>query len=61
VELTGVGVRLLAKAEFALAEAENEVLAALDDTQRETLYSLLQQAATGAALNCSQALNEDTS
>src|SRR3954469_8044486 len=53
VELTGTGVRLLAKAELALAEAEDEVLAALDATQRETLYGLLQQAMRGHAMTCS--------
>jgi DNA-binding MarR family transcriptional regulator len=60
VELTDTGLRDLTKAEFALAAAENEVLGALDDTQRETLYCLLQQAATGAAISCSAALAEDT-
>jgi DNA-binding MarR family transcriptional regulator len=60
VELTDAGTRCLAKAEFALAAAENEVLGALDDTQRETLYCLLQQAATGTALSCSEAVAEDT-
>ena len=44
VELTDVGAKQLAKAEFALAGVEDEVLGALDGDQRETLYSLLQQA-----------------
>ncbi len=48
VELTDTGLRLLAKAEFALAAAEDAVLGALDDTQRETLYGLLQQAMAGS-------------
>ncbi|WP_328868811.1 MarR family winged helix-turn-helix transcriptional regulator [Streptomyces sp. NBC_00287] len=47
VEITANGLELLDKAECALAAAENEVLAALDATERETLYSLLQQAANG--------------
>jgi DNA-binding MarR family transcriptional regulator len=47
VELTTAGLELLNKAECALAAAENEVLAALDEAQRETLYSLLQQATNG--------------
>jgi DNA-binding MarR family transcriptional regulator len=47
VEVTANGLELLDKAERALAAAENEVLAALDEAQRETLYALLQQAANG--------------
>ncbi|WP_329131921.1 MarR family winged helix-turn-helix transcriptional regulator [Streptomyces sp. NBC_01476] len=43
VDLTGAGVERLAKAEFALAAAENEVLGMLDAEQRETLYGLLHQ------------------
>ncbi|HWD07106.1 MAG TPA: MarR family winged helix-turn-helix transcriptional regulator [Amycolatopsis sp.] len=44
VELTDVGAKKLAKAEFALAAVEDEVLTALTSEQREELYSLLQQA-----------------
>ncbi|MEV6445046.1 MarR family winged helix-turn-helix transcriptional regulator [Amycolatopsis sp. NPDC051716] len=44
VELTDVGAKLLARAEFALAAVEDEVFSALDGEQRETLYTLLQQA-----------------
>jgi DNA-binding MarR family transcriptional regulator len=56
VELTANGLELLDKAERALTAAENEVLAALDETQRETLYSLLQQAANGEASgSCTEA------
>ncbi|WP_103347561.1 MarR family winged helix-turn-helix transcriptional regulator [Amycolatopsis sp. CA-128772] len=44
VELTDVGAKLLARAEFALAAVEDEVFSALGDDQRETLYELLQQA-----------------
>ncbi|MGH3377901.1 MAG: MarR family winged helix-turn-helix transcriptional regulator [Actinoallomurus sp.] len=52
VQLTDAGVSLLAKAECALAAAEDDVLAALDPAQRETLYGLLQQATSGAAPTC---------
>lgn len=58
VELTDTGRRRLGQAECALAEAEEEVLGALDAAQRETLYHLLQQAATGDALGA--ACTEDT-
>lgn len=51
VELTDAGLRRLEQAECALAVAEDEVLGALDATQRETLYHLLQQAATGDVLS----------
>ncbi|MFI9449809.1 MarR family winged helix-turn-helix transcriptional regulator [Amycolatopsis sp. NPDC052450] len=46
VELTDVGAKQLAKAEFALAAVEDEVLGALDKDQRETLYTLLYQASS---------------
>ena len=46
VELTDVGVKLLARAEFALTAVEDEVFRGLDHDQRETLYELLQQAAS---------------
>ncbi|MET8997322.1 MarR family winged helix-turn-helix transcriptional regulator [Amycolatopsis sp. Hca4] len=46
VELTDVGAKLLARAEFALAAVEDEVFSALSDDQRETLYTLLQQASS---------------
>ncbi|WP_326568765.1 MarR family winged helix-turn-helix transcriptional regulator [Amycolatopsis rhabdoformis] len=44
VELTDVGAKKLAKAEFALAAVEDEVLGGLTPDQREELYCLLQQA-----------------
>jgi DNA-binding MarR family transcriptional regulator len=44
VELTPAGAEALARAEFALAAVEDEVLAGLDSAQRETLYQLLGQA-----------------
>ncbi|EOD65550.1 MarR family winged helix-turn-helix transcriptional regulator [Amycolatopsis vancoresmycina] len=49
VELTGVGAKLLARAEFALTAVEDEVFSALSDDQRETLYELLQQATRKSA------------
>jgi DNA-binding MarR family transcriptional regulator len=55
VELTDAGIKRLARAEFALAEAEDEVLGALDRGQRETLNALLQQATGGGPVNCAEA------
>jgi MarR family transcriptional regulator, lower aerobic nicotinate degradation pathway regulator len=52
VELTDAGARQLAKAESALAAIEDEVLGALDESQRATLYDLLLQAARGGETNC---------
>ncbi|MCI2424068.1 MarR family winged helix-turn-helix transcriptional regulator [Saccharopolyspora sp. K220] len=52
VELTEVGAHKLAKAEFALAAAEDEVLGALDNDQRDMLYDLLHRATTGSTLIC---------
>lgn len=47
VRLTDHGARLLAKAEFSLAEVEDAVLCALDTDQRAQLYDLLALAASG--------------
>jgi DNA-binding MarR family transcriptional regulator len=58
VELTDAGARQLAEVECAMAAVEEEVLAALDASQRETLYSLLQQAATGTVVNCTTAVHD---
>jgi DNA-binding MarR family transcriptional regulator len=58
VELTDAGAEQLAKVECALAAVEEEVLGALDASQRETLYSLLQQAATGTVVNCPGAIDD---
>jgi hypothetical protein len=59
VDLTDVGAKKLAKAEFALAAVEDEVLAALTLEQREQLYSLLQQAtATTDIVACAGAEDE---
>lgn len=48
VRLTDAGARHLARAEFALNAAEDEVLGALDAGQRRDLHALLQQAMVGA-------------
>jgi DNA-binding MarR family transcriptional regulator len=58
VELTDAGADQLARAECALSAVEDEVLGALDDSQRETLYSLLQQAAAGTAVSCAEAIDD---
>jgi MarR family transcriptional regulator, lower aerobic nicotinate degradation pathway regulator len=58
VELTDAGAQRLAKAECALAEVEQEVLGALDASQRETLYNLLQLAATGPGGTCPASMLE---
>jgi DNA-binding MarR family transcriptional regulator len=52
VELTEAGVQRLSKAECALAQVDEEVLSALDASQRETLYDLLQLAASGTGVGC---------
>jgi MarR family transcriptional regulator, lower aerobic nicotinate degradation pathway regulator len=57
VELTEAGSRQLAKVELALAAVEGEVLGALDESQRETLYNLLLQAARGMEQSCPQAID----
>jgi DNA-binding MarR family transcriptional regulator len=58
VELTDAGAQQLTKAESALSAVEDEVLGALDQSQRETLYSLLQQAATGTVVSCTEAIDD---
>ena len=58
VEITPAGANLLAKVEVALAAVEDEVLGGLDPEQRETLYSLLQQATSDHAPNCPRAVDE---
>jgi DNA-binding MarR family transcriptional regulator len=58
VELTEAGAQQLAKAECALAEVDEEVLGALDASQRETLYHLLQLAATGTGVSCPRGMLE---
>jgi DNA-binding MarR family transcriptional regulator len=52
VALTDAGAKRLAEAESALVEVEDEVLGALDDSQREVLHNLLLQAARGGDVSC---------
>ncbi len=59
VELTDDGSERLAEAESALAAVEDDVLSALDTEQRETLFSLLQQATTSHVLDCAAAAEEE--
>jgi DNA-binding MarR family transcriptional regulator len=54
VELTDAGADLLAQAEFALAAAEDEVLALLDREQREQLSALLQLATAETPAICAE-------
>jgi DNA-binding MarR family transcriptional regulator len=58
VELTTHGQSRLAEAESALADAENEVLGALDAEERETLYSLLVRATTSHVVDCTEAVSD---
>lgn len=59
VELTDVGAKKLAKAEFALAGVEDEVLASLNHDEREQLYGLLQQATATTEIGaCAGAVDE---
>src|SRR5882762_6519750 len=52
VALTDAGAKRLADAERALVSVEDEVLGALDDSQREVLNNLLLQAARGGEVSC---------
>lgn len=52
VALTGHGAERLAEAEAALAEAEDDVLSALDRDQRTMLYTLLRQATASHVVEC---------
>jgi DNA-binding MarR family transcriptional regulator len=58
VELTPAGEERLATAEAAIGAAEDDVLGALSDRQREQLFELLQQASAGRALDCAAAAAE---
>ena len=58
VELTAAGEERLAAAERAIGAAEDEVLGALSDRQREQLFELLQQASAGRAPDCGAAAAE---
>lgn len=59
VELTADGRERLAEAEAALAAAEDDVLGALDGSERETLYKLLAQATTSHVVDCAAAVAEE--
>src|ERR1700760_575140 len=58
VELTPAGEERLAAAESAIGAAEDEVLRALRDRQREQLFELLQRASAGRAPDCAGAAAE---
>jgi MarR family transcriptional regulator, lower aerobic nicotinate degradation pathway regulator len=58
VELTPAGGERLAAAEAAIGAAEDEVLGALSDRQREQLFELLQRASAGRAPDCGAAAAE---
>lgn len=58
VDLTETGQARLEQAEAALMSAESEVLAALDEDQRETLFDLLQLATSGHLHDCAAAAAE---
>jgi MarR family transcriptional regulator, lower aerobic nicotinate degradation pathway regulator len=58
VELTPAGEQRLCAAETAIGAAEDEVLGALSDRQREQLFELLQQASAGRAPDCAGAAAE---
>ncbi|MBX7269304.1 winged helix-turn-helix transcriptional regulator [Micromonospora sp. Llam7] len=55
VSLTETGEQRLKQAECALVSAEDDVLGALDPTERETLYELLRRATSGTPINCAEA------
>ncbi|MET8350804.1 MarR family winged helix-turn-helix transcriptional regulator [Micromonospora sp. NPDC005206] len=61
VELTDDGAKRLSEAECAIAAVENEVLGALEPDDREKLYLLLRQAASGTTVACEAVILEDTS
>jgi len=58
VELTAAGGERLAEAEAAIGAAEDEVLGALSDREREQLFELLQRASAGRAPDCGAAAAE---
>jgi DNA-binding PadR family transcriptional regulator len=60
VSLTDAGAKRLADAERALESVEDEVLGALDDSQREVLNNLLLQAARGGEASKARAATSAT-
>src|SRR5258706_16052962 len=57
VEITDVGVKQPRQAELALAAVENEVFAALNVDQRQTLYNMLKQVIGGGGLRFPEAID----
>jgi DNA-binding MarR family transcriptional regulator len=57
VELTEAGEAQLSNVESALSSAEDEVLGALDETQRHTLHNLLKKAA-GTVVTCTNVIDD---
>ncbi|MFA4926917.1 MAG: MarR family winged helix-turn-helix transcriptional regulator [Patulibacter sp.] len=55
VTLTALGAERLAQAELALTAVEGDLLGALDEEERETLYRLLQRATGGHVGGCTEA------
>jgi DNA-binding MarR family transcriptional regulator len=58
VQLTAAGAKQLTKADCVLSTVEAEMLGALDDSQREALDTLLQQAAADIVVNCTEAIHD---
>ncbi|MDG4793590.1 MarR family winged helix-turn-helix transcriptional regulator [Micromonospora sp. WMMD1082] len=59
VSLTAAGVTRLDEAECALAGVEDEVLGALDQAERDTLYDLLRRATSETPASCAAAAGQD--
>ncbi|MFI7076194.1 MarR family winged helix-turn-helix transcriptional regulator [Micromonospora sp. NPDC049903] len=59
VSLTEHGTKRLNEAECALAGAEDDVLAALDPAERDTLYDLLRRASSGGPATCTEAIRDN--
>jgi DNA-binding MarR family transcriptional regulator len=55
VELTAAGTQRLRDAETVLVSVEEELLAALDQDERRTLYALLHRATAGHMVDCGAA------
>lgn len=59
VSLTDAGIERLEAAEAELRSVEDDVLGALDQEQRDTLYELLQIATQGFAASCTEAIADE--
>jgi len=59
VTLTAAGTERLEAAEVELRSVEDDVLAALDQEQRDTLYELLQIATQGFASSCTEVIADE--